>query len=93
MKLSKHSKLRMKQRTELNHKERVKLFKYALKYGGNWKNSKDEKLVKYLTSKEGKAQVKLYKDYVFIHSKISKQLYTMYELPDKYKTIKEKENK
>ena len=94
MKLSNHSKLRMKQRTELNHKERMQLFKNALKYGGNWKNNKNEELVKYLTSKEiWKSQVKLYKGYVFVHSRNSKQLYTMYELPDKYKTIKEKENK
>lgn len=94
MKLSKHSKIRMKERTNFNHQERVVLFKNALKHGGNWKTSKNEKLVKYLTSKETwKSQVKLYKGYVFIHSRNSKLLYTMYPLPDQYKENYEKEMK
>ena len=94
MKLSKHSKIRMKERTDFNHQERVVLFKNALKHGGNWKTSKNEKLVKYLTSKETwKSQVKLYKGYVFIHSRNSKLLYTMYPLPEQYKENNEKEMK
>ena len=94
MKLSNHSKQRMRERTNFNHKERLSLFKNALKHGGNWKNSKNEKLVKYLTSKETwKSQVKLYKGYVFVHSRNTKLLYTMYELPDKYKEVYKKENK
>lgn len=90
MKLSKHSKQRMRERTNFNHKERLSLFKNALKHGANWKNSKNEKLVKYLMNKEiWKSQVKLYKGYVFIHSKNSKLLYTMYKLPDEFNDAKE----
>lgn len=92
MKLSKHSKKRMRERTNFNHKERLILFKNALKHGGNWKNSKNEKLVKYLMNKETwKSQVKLYKGYVFIHSRNSKLLYTMYKLPDEFNDTKEGE--
>lgn len=86
MKLSNHGKVRMRERTPFNHKERMKLFKNALRYGGNWRHNKNKELVKFLESKETwKSQVKLYKGYVFVHSRISKQLYTMYELPEKYK--------
>jgi hypothetical protein len=83
----------MKQRTELNHKERIILYKNALRIGKSYGEVRNEELRQYLLNKEGKAQVKLYKGYVFIHSKNSKKLYTMYELPDKYKEIYKKENK
>lgn len=90
MKVSKHGKMRMRQRTNLNHKQRAVLFRDALHYGKSYNNIKDESLKNYLMSKETwKSQAKLYKNYIFIHSKNSKQLYTMYELPEKYR----KENK
>lgn len=97
MKLSKHSKERMKQRTPFNHKERMKLFKDALHKGKSYGEVSNEKLKKYLMNKESwKSQVKLYKGYIFIHSKHSKQLYTMYELPSRFKgegiDLKEKKN-
>lgn len=86
MKLSKHSKKRMRQRTNFNHKERAVLFKNALIYGKSYGEIRDGKLKDFLKSKESwKSKAKVYKDYVFIHSRNSKQLYTMYELPDEYK--------
>ena len=86
MKLSKHSKERMKERTPFNHKERMKLFQKALVNGDSPNDIKDEKIKNYLKSKEKfNSKAKLYKGYIFIHSRRSKQLYTMYELPDKLK--------
>ena len=86
MKLSKHSVYRMKQRTNCNHKERRKLFKDALTYGKSYGSISDERIKNYLLSKEtNHSRAKLYKGYIFIHSKNSKQLYTMYELPEKFR--------
>lgn len=83
MKLSNHSKLRMKERTDYNHLERKRLFKEALLKGKSANDIKDKKLKHYMMSKP-KCKVKLYKGYVFIYSKISHQLYTMYKLPDEF---------
>lgn len=94
MKLSNHSKIRMKERTTFNHKERVVLFKNALKNGLSYGGVKNQQLSDYLKSKESwKSQIKLYKGYVFVHSRNSKMLYTMYELPEKYKEVYEREMK
>ena len=83
MKLSKHSKIRMKERTDYNHQERKTLFQKALQYGKSANDIKDNKLKNYLMSKPS-CKVKLYKDYVFIYSKNSKRLYTMYKLPEEF---------
>lgn len=88
MKVSKHAKRRMKERTNYNHKERNKLFKEALKKGigpGNIKKG-DSELKKYLNDKVN-CKAKIYKGYVFIYSKHSHQLYTMYECPEHIKKI------
>ncbi len=85
MKLSKHSKLRLRERTDYNHKERRQLFKDALKYGKTFDQIKDEKIKKFIKDRTGKCKVKLYKDYVFIYSKNSHLLYTMYALPKELK--------
>ena len=85
MKLSKHSKQRMIERTNFNHDERRKLFQNALRYGKVPHNMKEGPLKQYLMSKQWKCKVKLYKGYVFIYSKNSKILYTMYELPEKFR--------
>lgn len=86
MKLSKHSKMRMRQRTNLNHQERKVLFRKALDYGKSQNDIHDEKLKEFLikTAEKNDTKVKLYKGYVFIYSKNAKQLYTMYRLPKKY---------
>lgn len=90
MKLSKHSILRMKERTTFNSQERIALYKQALKKGKGWGSINNEKLRKYLKDKEQyNSKVKLYKGYVFIHSRNSKQLYTMYEIPEEFKDLEE----
>lgn len=86
MKLSKHSKIRMKERTDLNHKERVKLFNEALQRGKSANDispKENKELRDYLASKSN-CKVKLYKGYVFIYSKNSSRLYTMYPLPERF---------
>ena len=83
MKLSQHSKIRMRERTNLNHQERRFLFRNALYKGKNVQDIKDEEVRRFVRSKQNKCRIKLYKDYLYIYSKNSKQLYTMYKLPDK----------
>ena len=83
MKLSNHSKQRMRERTDLNHQERRRLFRDALNNGIPVGKIKNEKLRKYLTAKN-KCKVRIYKGYVFIYSKNNKQLYTMYAIPDRF---------
>ena len=88
MKVSNHAKLRIRERTDLNHHERKNLFKSALEKGKSPQDIKDERIRRYLESKQRKAKVKLYLDYVFVYSKNNKQLYTMYKLPAKVKKDK-----
>ena len=80
--LTEHSKQRMRERTNLNHKERMKLFREALTKGKSPKEIKNKEIKQYLAGKQYKCQVKLYKGYVFVHSKTSKKIYTMYKLPE-----------
>ena len=82
MKLTKHSKVRMKERTNLNHRERRQLFKNALEHGKSPYNIKNEKIKKYMLARQNNCKIKLYKDYLFIYSKNTKILYTMYKLPE-----------
>lgn len=85
IKTSKHSRIRMRERTELNHKERRMLFKRALTLGKSVKEIKEEKIKRYLSSKQKiNSKVKLYQGYVFVYSKNSHQLYTMYKLPKRF---------
>lgn len=84
MKLSEHSKKRMRQRVNLNHKERLQLANDAIKYGKSGNDispKKNKELREYLLSKPN-CKVKLYKGYVFIYSKNSCRLYTVYPLPE-----------
>ena len=83
MKLSKHAKIRIRQRTDLNHVERRNLFKMALTNGLSIRQIKNAKIRTYLMKKiQYNCRIKLYKGYVFIYSRNSKQLYTMYKLPE-----------
>ena len=86
MKLTNHSIQRMKERAGVRYNERIKLFKQALLKGKSPMELKDDKLKKYLLSKQHphKNKVKLYKGYVFVYSMNSK-LYTMYELPERFR--------
>ena len=83
MKLSQHSKQRMRERTNLNHQERRMLFRHALDNGKSPQEIKDENLKSYLKEK-GNCKIKIYKGYIFIYSKNGKQLYTMYEIPKQF---------
>lgn len=85
MKLSKHGKIRLRERTPLNHKERAILINNILTKGKSPEQVKDNKLRSYLNSKQRwNSKVKLYEDYVFVYSKNSKRLYTMYKLPEEF---------
>ena len=84
MKISNHAKMRMRERTEMNHQERRKLFRHALLYGKSPGNLKEGVVRDFLELKENKGgcKVKLYKGYLFLYSKNSHQLYTMYKCPE-----------
>lgn len=85
MKLSKHGKQRIIERAGVNSNQ-LSFYRNALRKGKSPGDINDERLKNYLSSKQtSKSKVKLYKGYVFVHSKRSKQLYTMYELPEKYR--------
>lgn len=85
MKLSKHGKIRLRERTPLNHKERAILINNILSKGKSPEAIKDEKTKQFLKSKERwNSKVKLYNNYVFIYSKNNKRLYTMYKLPEEF---------
>lgn len=82
MKISEHGRLRMIERTGLNHKERRNMFREALDKGKNIQDIKDEEIREYVKARQHKCMIKLWKDYLFIYSKNGKQLYTMYKLPE-----------
>lgn len=82
MKLSEHSKVRMKERAGLRYNEKNKLFREALNNGKSPNDIKNENIKKFLLKKQIKSKAKLYKGYVFIYSKNGKKLYTMYKLPE-----------
>lgn len=84
MKISNHGKVRMKERTNLNHKERRHLFRKALDKGKNVQDINDEEVKRYVKNRENNCKIKLYEDYLYIYSKNSKRLYTMYRLPEEY---------
>lgn len=72
----------MRERTEYNHKERIKLFRKALDEGKSLQEIEDKMVKSYVARKEKMCKIKLYEDYLFIYSKNSHQLYTMYKLPE-----------
>ena len=84
MKLSKHSKERMKQRANIKSIHiQEKFFKNALLKGVSPEQVEDSLLKQRLKSREKyNSKVKLYKGWVFVFSKNSKRLYTMYKLED-----------
>ena len=83
MKISKHAKVRIKERTSLDTQERRIIFRLALSKGKSIQEVKNARIKRFMKSKTRyNSQCKLYKDFVFIYSKNSHQLYTMYKLPD-----------
>lgn len=83
MRLSKHSKKRMKERANITRNQKS-FFRNALKYGKSPAEINDEKLKYRLISisMTKKTKVKLYKGYIFIYSKNAHLLYTMYKLEE-----------
>lgn len=91
MKLSRHSKQRMREKANLKSNEMMTMYKMAMKHGKRVGEIKDEKIKSYLAPKQKfNSRIVLYNGYVFVHSKNSKQLYTMYKLPEYL--IKEERN-
>lgn len=88
MKLTSHSRIRLRERIDVRKSQQKQFFKRALMYGKcehDFENN--EKVYKYLLNLQRKrnCQVKVYKGYIFIHSKVSKTLYTVYEIPENIK--------
>lgn len=81
MRLTEHSKLRLRQRAGVRSSEKNKLFKQALLKGMSAGNTNNEIIKKYLLKKERHCKAKIYKGYIFMYSKNGKKLYTMYEVP------------
>lgn len=87
MRLTIHSKQRIKERTGVSRKhDRSKLFRQALDKGISAGETNNQVLKKYLLKKERHCKAKYYKGYIFIHSKRGK-LYTMYEVPNYIKEM------
>jgi hypothetical protein len=86
MKLTKHSRKRIKERTHIKKRGQERFFRLALNGGislGQARQLKLDKLViEYLKKLNRGQQVKIYNDYVFIYCKNSKRLYTMYKCPE-----------
>lgn len=87
MKLTEHSKLRLRQRAGVRSNEKNKLFRQALLKGISAGNTNNEIIIKYLLKKERHCKAKIYKGYVFMYSKSGKKLYTMYEVPNYIKEM------
>ena len=85
MKLSNHSKQRMRERTPFNSDERRKLFRAALDYGKSLHQIEDKKLKHYIWCKSRYCKIKVYKGYMFLYSKNNHQLYTMYKIPERFR--------
>lgn len=87
MKLSQHSRNRMKERVGIKSKPiQDNFFKNALNNGLSLKQIKNEELQKWIKARiKYNCSIKVYKNWVFIYSRNAKQLYTMYELPEELK--------
>lgn len=86
MKLTKHSRKRIKERTNIKKRGQERFFRLALHNGislGQAKQLKlDKVVIEYLKKLNRGQNVKIYNDYVFIYCKNSKRLYTVYKCPD-----------
>ena len=94
MKLSKHGKQRMSERTDLQKKQYKELFRNALRKGRRINELKDGEIKDWLKKNipyKNKGIVKIYQNYVFIYSKNNHRLYTMYKLPNELINESEKD--
>lgn len=82
MKLSHHSRLRLSERANIDKRNQKQFYINALRKGKSPERLKDGKLKQYLLERESSnCKIKVYQNYVFIHSKNGKTLYTVYEIP------------
>ena len=84
MRLSKHSRKRMNERTDLKKRSQKGFFRKALNNGLDISEFKENPIVfEYIREREEKykCKIKLYKGYTFCYGKNSKLLYTMYKTP------------
>lgn len=86
MKLSNHSKMRLKERTEVERNKFLSLSKLAMKNGITIRHvpEDDGYLRKYMSCGVGKYK-KYYQGYIFIFTMNSRKLVTMYEANEVYK--------
>ena len=92
MRITRHAKERMNERAEINKKNQKQFFRGALNHGKSYGEINDIGLRNHLMSLESTGcKAKIYKGYIFIHSKNGKTLYTMYKIPEKF--VKEGEKK
>lgn len=84
MKLSKHSRERLKQRANIkSQKIQENFFRNALRNGVSPEDIQDKQLQLKLKAKERyNSKIKIYKGYVFIYSRNSHQLYTTYKMEE-----------
>lgn len=85
--ITQHGKIRMRERIH-SHQRKITLFNLAKKYGYTAQNFIPP-LSHYLQSKaEGKKKkVKIYQNNVYIYSKNTKKLITVFPVPEKYQPI------
>lgn len=86
MKLTRHSRKRIKERTDIKKRGQERFFRLALDNGislGQARKLKlDKVVIEYLKKLNRGKDVKIYNGYVFIYCKNSKRLYTVYKCPD-----------
>ena len=80
--LTYHGKRRVKERIEIN--ERKAVFVKRVSRDGKTPNMYRGDFYRYLCSKDRGAHIKVYKGYIYILSKTSRKLITMYKVPSKY---------
>lgn len=80
--LTYHGKRRVKERIEINEREAVLVKRVSR--NGKTPNMYRGDFYRYLCSKDRGARIKVYKDYIYILSKTSRKLITMYKVPLKY---------
>lgn len=84
MKISHHATLRMTERANIDKKNQKQFFRGALNHGKSYGDIGNETIKNHLKSLESTGcKAKLYKGYIFIHSRSGKTLYTMYKVPEK----------
>ena len=97
MRLSQHSKRRIKERTDIKKRGQSKFFRLALNRGLCYQQAVyqkyDKLVIDYLKRKQGNGKAKIYNGYIFFYSKHNKTLYTMYKIPEDIEELIKKKKK